>query len=918
MTPSPPAAADGARRSAVRGGDAIPPRQRHRHGRSGTASSGPKSGSYQKRCSSALAARECSRARVVQSAAAAKGPSPRALRLPLLYRGTQQRPSSFASRSASGRCGDSSYEQPVVFTSAEKAESLFRTFDADEDSRLKFEELRAFLSAVAEKDWADRARYEEWCQLLTSDVTSGLDLASFCRLFSLEPTFIGDAFRSLGLEALGGRANSAPPPTLRAELLRRALDGGLAVAEVLAGSWPTDFVRMAAAELSSSAAVALRGHDTPLRLAAAAGAQQAAFAAPREALLTLLSVAHDFVDATVDAAERWHCCFQGYLRRGTFDQCVEEWAVFDATWGAKIAGLVARCRGVEVLRRGVASVGSEEVEAEAVWRYIRAIAQLMLAVEAARPNGLVVPASQLAALDAAARQAQAPFTGDCAPAQAPVVKRVPRHKIHFKSAPSTPVNQAAKTIERARSVDVDRPRSGDRPAKKALSSLAVLSPASGGRPPAPTPSGGELRPPPLARHGLAKRVNEAGGGDLRPTPPAGRQEPTAAAEPLPAPLPAASAAATAGGVDAAVPAEEEGAAEEPMAAAEPLPPPLPAASIAAAAGSAGDAVPAAEEPTAVEESPPPPPPAAPAAAEVGAADAAPVEEEGATEADGGDGVEPAAPPPPATLPERRPGTTNLRRGSGGSQRAGDGLASSEASYDMDFDSEASFDDGVASCRGDPSPTTGVATAPAELAAVAEPWGLGGEVLSTVLEGSGSLEQAGVPEEGADGEGDGEGGSRSGSLASSLEAVEGGVGAGAAADEAQGAESSPCGGDDGSVSGRSAESTYELDLSGEFLSAMSPRWADCETSAESRRASLCAESSRASLRAESESSRAESRAASAGQAESGEFDESVRQSQLPPRGEEAPSEEARAEASPPSARSYLRDPRDHARSVSNEI
>jgi hypothetical protein len=122
-----------------------------------------------------------------------------------------------------------------------------------------------------------------------------------------------------------------------------------------------------------------------------------------EVLANLLLATHELIDATVAAVDRWHGCFQGYLRRGVLDACVEQWAAFDATWGAKIASLAAQVRGVEMIRQEVTDAGPL-AKIDLVWRYIRSAASLLPVLESSRQHGLVVPARQLINLESVAKQ----------------------------------------------------------------------------------------------------------------------------------------------------------------------------------------------------------------------------------------------------------------------------------------------------------------------------------------------------------------------------------------------------------------------------------------------------------------------------------------------------------------------------------
>eukprot|EP00929_Paragymnodinium_shiwhaense_P039330 TRINITY_DN20677_c0_g1_i1.p1 TRINITY_DN20677_c0_g1~~TRINITY_DN20677_c0_g1_i1.p1 ORF type:complete len:1115 (-),score=263.38 TRINITY_DN20677_c0_g1_i1:118-3462(-) len=356
-------------------------------------------------------------------------------------------------------------EDAALLSAPEKAERLFRLFDADEDGRHCFQEVCAFLSAVSEQEWADIVRYDEWCRLLGADPELGLVLADFCRLLTLEPSFLDDAFKGLGLEALPPRLSLHGAAT-RLELLRRALNAGsagsLAVCgTILAKYWRADLVRLCANELaggvplgrsnggatrspspsgrlsrqeasptpsvtcggvsfsSRSPSVLARCHssdaephsgadelpsmlggieagDSALRPLEEAPGQEApeatgetaslpidsrfhagaSEASAKAAMSAVLAMADSFVQRAAEAANDWYCTFQDYLRRGRFDRYVEQWAAFDASQGARIAALLARCRTAGEHGEAAWKAGGAEAPAEQVWRYVRSVAAL--------------------------------------------------------------------------------------------------------------------------------------------------------------------------------------------------------------------------------------------------------------------------------------------------------------------------------------------------------------------------------------------------------------------------------------------------------------------------------------------------------------------------------------------------------------
>jgi hypothetical protein len=122
-----------------------------------------------------------------------------------------------------------------------------------------------------------------------------------------------------------------------------------------------------------------------------------------EALDEFLQSLHEFVDATVAAVVRWYTCFQGYLKRAALDASAEEWAMFDATWGAKIATLRAQARSVEAFRFEVATAG-QAAKIDMVWRYVRACASLVSALAESRQHGLIVPVKELMKVEGVARR----------------------------------------------------------------------------------------------------------------------------------------------------------------------------------------------------------------------------------------------------------------------------------------------------------------------------------------------------------------------------------------------------------------------------------------------------------------------------------------------------------------------------------
>lgn len=404
--------------------------------------------------------------------------SPRALHLPHLYQGahTSTPPNVETARSTPGAvvAGD----PPCVLSPAEKVEHLFRIFDVDQDALLCYSELRAFLSALAEKEWDDHNRYEEWCSLLKADASRGLTLVDFGTLLSLERSFLDDSFRILGVEALGVRVLN-PAAVLRTDLLRRALDINLAVVHLLTSCWSGEFLRLLASELLSAIPMSGGAYSAPTSTRGTSPAHMVKSAAEaHEVLAMLLRATHDFVEAAASAAERWYNCFQGYLRRAALDRSVQEWAAFDATWGAKIASLMAQVRGVEALRREI--LDSPAHKPDLIWRYVRMVLELMPALESSKPHGLVMPTTQIAALESAARHIL--FSGS-QPAQRTVeaggqqprtpprspclssAQRPARHNRRIppptrgwaghpaKSAPATPVDRPLRPIAAATPVD---------------------------------------------------------------------------------------------------------------------------------------------------------------------------------------------------------------------------------------------------------------------------------------------------------------------------------------------------------------------------------------------------------------------------------------------------------------------------------
>eukprot|EP00927_Polykrikos_kofoidii_P024562 TRINITY_DN22306_c0_g1_i2.p1 TRINITY_DN22306_c0_g1~~TRINITY_DN22306_c0_g1_i2.p1 ORF type:complete len:1118 (+),score=167.90 TRINITY_DN22306_c0_g1_i2:140-3493(+) len=403
---------------------------------------------------------------------------PRSVQLPLLYDTSSLSCSNgklkVGGLSGTKRCCESLRSRPSRSCtparegSAHKLEYMFWLFDIDGDSRLSFAELSAFLSAVAQEQWEDFWQYGEWCKRFGMESDLGLDLPCFCELLSLERSFVDDAFRCLGLESFDA-AGSNSCATMRAELVRQALKGGdAALASALTRCWRTDFVRLIANDLCRASSVGCRSHGVSFAArggengfaagssstaadVAAAAAFAASWVACRVALeenggvalaamMSILHAADDFVESAFAAMQQCRDSFQEYLTRGAFDQHVQQWASFDATWGARIASFLARCQGADDERRQVNENGGPHARGELIWRYIQAVVKLAVSARYTGPDNIAAPPAAFAALLAASWQFQA--FGVTVPTHVPGVTR---RRDFAKSRPTTRLSSAARS-----------------------------------------------------------------------------------------------------------------------------------------------------------------------------------------------------------------------------------------------------------------------------------------------------------------------------------------------------------------------------------------------------------------------------------------------------------------------------------------
>lgn len=265
---------------------------------------------------------------------------------------------------------------------------IVRIFDVYGTGLMGFEEFQTLFSAVQKTDWDDWDLFEEWCNLVEADPGDGLDAESLDYLLSLEPGFLKDVCRLLGLEAL--LTSDLPPPGMRAHLLRTSIEAERKFAPGLVMSWCCDFLRLMAEQL----AVGLGMPRFKVALHSSSITNEEVEVLDGN----LMEAMHELVDATISAVGRWHGLYQGSkvaTRRKS------QVAAYDKSIAKRVAALkllMAKVKEVAVLRHEVADAGPM-ASIFLVWKYCLSVASLAPLLKTSKPHGFDVPAKQVAKVE---------------------------------------------------------------------------------------------------------------------------------------------------------------------------------------------------------------------------------------------------------------------------------------------------------------------------------------------------------------------------------------------------------------------------------------------------------------------------------------------------------------------------------------